>query len=158
MQHPTEATFKQDSCSFENDFWENEEREQRQYDLRREMLEDEINSIIREESSFLGRLERMTIRFLVRTARIAVGAALGAAGYWAGSVGYEKLDVPFQAQSLVGLGGGAFLFIACFWLFGQAITAAFGSGPTLENEHNRILEKAQLRLSTQERWKILGGR
>lgn len=115
--------------------------------LTEDAIAEEMTKIHYEETSGLGWMWRVSIRFLVRSLRVLAGLVVFGLGWWSGASAVSRLSVPFAAQNLIGLAAGIGLAILALWLFSMAFSCAFGPGPDREESNARKRQKAVDRLS-----------
>lgn len=105
--------------------------------MSQDRIAREMEAIWRSEQSGAGFLMRLAARLIVRTSRIAGGLAFLCLGIWAGVGAWDELGKPLAAQSFLGIIWGLFLGMLAFGLISAAGSAAFGRGPTLEEDNQR---------------------
>lgn len=88
-------------------------------------------------------------RVAIRLFRIAFGLALLFGAMYCGESALNSLNKPFASHTFLGLIGGIFISFIALLLFTSAWSAAFGKGPTRQEEkealRNRALESLSIK-------------
>lgn len=107
-----------------------------------EEIAQEVEILRKQHDNARRRIQKKVARIFIRTTRIVCGLALFVAFCFCVNSAYEQLSQPFAAQSLLGIASGLFMSYLSWVLIVWSYSAAFGKGPTLEDEEQTWRNRA----------------